>query len=103
MKNQRTLIIASILLILCVFEKQARYKAVRGVTVEKMYNIPERSEPTVPVYSQNELKTPGDSKSLYNPAQMFELVSADTTYSNSLRSADGQLLNISSAEKLSSY
>ncbi|CAG5071881.1 hypothetical protein DYBT9623_03860 [Dyadobacter sp. CECT 9623] len=103
MKNQRILIIASILLILCVFEKQARYKAVRGVTVEKMYSIPERSELDVPVYTQNEPNVSGENKSLYDPAQLLELVSSDTTYNNGFKLTDERSLDISSANTLSSY
>jgi hypothetical protein len=104
MKNQRILLIASILLVLCVFEKQARNKALRSASVEKMYNIPQRDEANAPEFTQERAKVSSGDKSLYDPADIFEFASADSTLeASSVKFSDRSMLNIASESKLLKY
>lgn len=86
MKNQLTLLIASILLILCVMQKEARYGVAKSESVEKMSN-----------YSPANPNNAG--------AFGMEFASADTTLkiSSSARLANQNLLNISAGSKLLNY
>ena len=87
MKNRLTLLIASILLILCVIQKEARYGSAKEEGVEKMSNFS-------PI---------GPSK---GEVIGMEFASADTTsaqISSSARLANQSLLNISAGSKLLNY
>ena len=79
MKNLRILTIASFLLVLCVFEKEARNKAIRTGNVEKIYNILQSSETIDPISTQNGSEVTEGAKSLYNPSSTLRFASMDTT------------------------
>jgi hypothetical protein len=87
MKNRLTLLIASILLILCVIQKEARYGSAKDEGVEKMSNFS-------PI-------GPSDGEVIG-----MEFASADTAtarISGSARLANQNLLNISAGSKLLNY
>jgi hypothetical protein len=80
MKNKHTLLIATILLVLCVIQKEARYKAMTGGNVEKIYNAP----------------------SIDKNGGLFNFASVDST-SEAMSSAkllNNNLLNISASSKI---
>ncbi|MCE6989170.1 hypothetical protein [Dyadobacter sp. CY323] len=79
MKNLRILTIASFLLVLCVFEKEARNKAVRAGNVEKIYNILQSSDTIDPTSTQNGSEITEGARSLYDPSSTFRFASMDTT------------------------
>ena len=104
MKNQRILLIASILLVLCVFEKQARNKALRSVSVEKMYNVPQRDAANAPDFTQEQATVSSGDKLLYDPADIFEFASADSTLeASSVKFSDRSMLNLVPDSKLLKY
>ncbi|KQS32610.1 hypothetical protein [Dyadobacter sp. Leaf189] len=104
MKNQRILLIASILLVLCVFEKQARYKALRSASVEKMYNVPDRNGVNTPIFDQERVEVSSGDKRLYDPADIFEFASADSTLeASSVKFSDRNMLNMTADNKLLKY
>lgn len=78
MKNRQTLIIASVFLVLCVAQKEARYKALRVEKAEKIYNLPLEDINEIRISDRN---VPGAN---YNGptqinAQIVELTSLDST------------------------
>jgi hypothetical protein len=97
MKNSITLLIASVLLILCVVQKEARYGMAQHASVEKMYNSSSTGAKTVVSKSQyvGELLT---------DSQSFEFASADSLKSErTARLANQRLLNISAGSKMLNY
>jgi hypothetical protein len=78
MKNRQTLVIASVFLVLCVAQKEARYKALRIEKAEKIYNIPVEDINKIRMSGQ---KLPGTDYSVpaETKAQMVELTSLDST------------------------
>jgi hypothetical protein len=96
MKNHLTLIIASLLLILCVVEKQASYKADKMLNVENMYNFPVKDNNFNPTADQNNIEVLSEQKSLYNLSPLFQFASVDTTFQSSYAKVASQhLLQIS--------
>lgn len=102
MKNQLTLIIATFLLILCVFEKQASIKALRRANVEKMYNFPAKSIGNGLLNTPIEAEMQDENIPLYNPASLYEFASLDSTsgVQKSVRLLDQSPLNISFSSKM---
>jgi hypothetical protein len=97
MKNRIKLLVASVLLILCVVQKEARYGMAQHESVEKMYNFPSPGTKTVVPESQYG----GD---LLTDAQSFEFASADSLKSEpAARLANQRLLNISAGSKMLNY
>jgi hypothetical protein len=82
MKNRHTLIISSVLLGLCIYEKNASDKAVRIENTKNMFNVPSEnynnnaiSGETVPSTRKNEtIETPD-----YQTYAMLQFSSADST------------------------
>jgi hypothetical protein len=100
MKNHRTLIIASFLLILCVLQKEARYKAIRSGSVEKMYNFPSENLSGSTLADKNVKMTGREAYALKN-TQLFEFASVDSTSKAATAKLINQnLLNISSGNKI---
>jgi hypothetical protein len=99
MKNGITLIIASILLVLCVIQKETRYGASQNASVEKMYN-------SLPVGHKNGniLDAQYDDQFLTD-SRTFEFASADTMTKAepTARLANQRLLNISANSKMLNY
>jgi hypothetical protein len=79
MKNHITLVIASLLLILCVVEKEASVKDNRKESVEKMYNIPTPFRGNSIIAAPFEINSENSAFQLYNPAPYLELASIDST------------------------
>ena len=94
MKNRQTLVIASIFLVLCVAQKEARYKALRVEKAEKIYNMPLEDINEIRMSNQ---KVPGAD--YYGPAdikpQMVELTSLDSTM-NTFTISSENVANVSS-------
>jgi hypothetical protein len=105
MKNLRILAIASLLLVLCVFEKEARNKAIRAGNVEKIYNILQSNENIDPISTQNGSEITEGTKPLYNPSSTFRFVSIDTTsnVSGSSKLLTQNLPELSREDKMASY
>jgi hypothetical protein len=100
MKNQRTLLIASFLLILCVLQKEARYKTIRSGSVEKIYNFPSENLSSSTLTHKN-IKVNGREAHALQNTQLFEFASADSTSKNaSAKLLNQNLLNISSGSKI---
>jgi hypothetical protein len=78
MKNQRILLIASLLLVLCVYEKQASNKAARMQSVEKMYNFPAAKWDDVLLSTHNSTNSQLESKKLYNITRDVSEVAGDS-------------------------
>jgi len=96
MKNRITLLIASVLLILCVVQKETRYGVDQHESVEKMYNSSPGTKTVIP-----ESQYGGD---LLTDSQSFEFASADSLNSEpAARLANQRLLNISAGSKLLNY
>lgn len=97
MKNGITLLVASVLLVLCVVQKEARYGTAQFRSVEKMYNYPSPDTKIAVSESQYGGELLGD-------AQRFEFASTDTLKSGrTARIANQRLLNIASGSKLLNY
>jgi hypothetical protein len=97
MKNRITLLIASVLLILCVVQKEARYGTAQHASVEKMYNSSSSGTKTVVSGSQYDGELLTDSQS-------FEFASVDSLKSEpTARLANQRLLNISTGSKMLNY
>lgn len=97
MKNRITLLIASVLLILCVVQKEARYGMAQHESVEKIYNSSSTGAKTVISESQYDGELLTDSQS-------FEFASADSLKSEpTARLANQRLLNISAGSKMLNY
>ncbi len=98
MKNRITLLIASVLLVLCIAQKEARYGMAKHDNVEKLY----KSEPVA-------TKDGGISALRYadqrlTDSQTFEFASADSLKTNATaRMANQRLLHISASNKLLNY
>ena len=87
MKNGITLLIASVLLILCVVQKEARYGTAQHESVEKMYNYPS-----------------ADTKIAISDSRSFDFASVDSLKSEpAARLANQRLLNISAGSKMLNY
>lgn len=101
MKNQRTLIIASFLLVLCVLEKEASSKAEKSGSVENVYNTPYKGENDRLTSTQISGESDDENNLLYNPAHLFEFASVDSTSKSggSSKSMNHTLLNISAGNK----
>ena len=102
MKNKHTLLVSTLLLILCVIQKEARYNTLTGVNVEKMYNLPYSEqnggfdEETASDIQENQLvKFP-------SRADLLDLASVDSTSQkvNSVKLLNNSLLNITSGSKM---
>ncbi|SEI90626.1 hypothetical protein SAMN05216327_104498 [Dyadobacter sp. SG02] len=98
MKNGITLLIASVLLVLCVMQKEARYGTAQQDSVEKMYN----SSPLSPANGTiSESQYEGE---LLTDSQTFEFASADSLKSEpAARLVNQRLLHISASGKLLNY
>ncbi|WAC11083.1 hypothetical protein [Dyadobacter pollutisoli] len=100
MKNYRTLLIASFLLILCVLQKEARYKTIRSGGVEKMHNFPSENLSNS-TFADKNIKVSGREANALQNTQLFEFASADSTSkTTSARLLNQNLLNISSGGKI---
>lgn len=98
MKNGITLIIASVLLVLCVVQKEARYGTTPHDGVEKMYN----SSPLAP--KDGTTSEPRYAGELLTDSQSFEFASADSLKSGSTaRLANQRLLQMTASTKLLNY
>ncbi|MCF0072622.1 hypothetical protein LZD49_19230 [Dyadobacter sp. CY261] len=99
MKNGITLLIASVLLVLCVMQKQARYGGVQGESVEKMYNSSPIAQKGTPI-----LDAPA-ADDLLTDSRTFEFASADSTSSSEPTAgiANQRLLHISASSKMLNY
>lgn len=98
MKNGITLLIASVLLVLCVMQKEARYGTAQHDSVEKMYN----SSPIAP--KDGGTSAPEYADQLLTDSQTFEFASADSLKSETTaRLANQRLLHISASTKLLNY
>jgi len=98
MKNGITLLIASVLLVLCVMQKEARYGPGQHAGVEKMYN----SSPISPKNGTNLERQYNDE--LLTDSQTFEFASVDSLKSEpTARLANQRLLHISAGSKLLKY
>lgn len=102
MKNKHTLLIATILLALCVIQKEARYKAMTGGNVEKIYNtalpdkVGELTENTDSKFKEDqELK-------ISSGRALFDFASLDSTSGavSSAKLLNNNLLNISAGSKM---
>ncbi|GGH54794.1 hypothetical protein GCM10007423_61660 [Dyadobacter endophyticus] len=95
MKNGITLLVASVLLVLCVVQKEARYGTAQYKSVEKMYNYP--SPDTKIAISESRYE--GE---LLSDVQRFEF--ADSLKSEpTARIANQRLLNIAAGSKMLNY
>ncbi|TLV00015.1 hypothetical protein [Dyadobacter luticola] len=104
MKNHLTLIVASLLLILCVVEKHASYKAEKNVNVENMYNFPDKNINNSSTSNESDGELMGKTKSLYDPAQLFQFASMDTTSRVASEKVNNQnLLNIPQANRTANF
>jgi hypothetical protein len=100
MKNHRTLLIASFLLILCVLQKEARYKATRSGSVEKMSNFSSENLSGSILIKKN-VKMAGRENHALKNTQLFEFASVDSTSNTATAKLINQnLLNISSGNKI---
>jgi predicted nucleic acid binding AN1-type Zn finger protein len=102
MKNKPTLIVASLLLLLCVLQKESRYNALRNDSVEKMYNSPSDNSSVISLTEKSKSKKPDENYALKN-THLFEFASADSASANTATSSklmNQNLLNISSGNKL---
>ncbi|WP_353722619.1 hypothetical protein [Dyadobacter sp. 676] len=99
MKNGITLIIASVLLLLCVMQKEARYGTAQHESVEKMYN----ASPVGTAQGKSSGSQYADQ--LLTDSQSFEFASADTTLKAepTARLANQRLLHISANSKMLNY
>ncbi len=98
MKNGITLIIASILLVLCVMQKAARYGVAQHASVEKMYNYSS-------VDRKDLIRESQTSDELLTDSQTFEFASADSSSKSepTARLVNQRLLNISANSKMLNY
>jgi len=98
MKNGITLLIASVLLVLCVMQKEARYGTAQHDSVEKMYN-------SSPIGPRNRAMTePTYNEALLTDSQTFEFASVDSLKPEAAaRLANQRLLHISTGSKLLNY
>ncbi|MCE7068268.1 hypothetical protein [Dyadobacter sp. CY326] len=102
MKNKHTLLIATLLLVLCVIQKEARYKAMTGGNVEKIYNSPEVDKNGALADEQIARSSEGRQMKISSRKDLFDFASLDST-SQSMSSAkllNNSLLNISSTKML---
>jgi len=98
MKNGITLLIASVLLILCVMQKEARYGTDQNVSVEKIYN----SAPASP--KNGNVSGSQYADDLLTDSKTFEFTSADSLKSEpAARLVNQRLLHISANSKLLNY
>ena len=98
MKNRITLLTASVLLVLCVIQKEARYGSAQRTGVEKMYN----SSPLSP--KNGTISEPQYHDELLTDSQTFEFASADSLKSEpTARLVNQRLLQISAGTKLLNY
>jgi len=99
MKNKHTLLIATFLLGLCVLQKEARYKAMTGGNVEKMYNIPSIDKSGELANGQN-AKT--NEVTILSKTDLFDFASLDSSSQSvsSVKLMNNSLLNISSGSKM---
>lgn len=99
MKNSVTLLIASALLVLCVIQKESRYGAVKGESVEKMYNFSPASQ------HSGRMQEPQFGNDHLTDSQAFEFASADTVSKKeiSVQLVNPKLLNISASGKMLNY
>lgn len=99
MKNGIILLIASVLLVLCVVQKETRYGVAQRGSVDKIYNstmTSQQNDRAMEVPASDELLT--DSKS-------FEFTRADSAMGTepTARLVNQRLLNISANSKLLNY
>lgn len=98
MKNGITLLIASILLVLCIVQKEARYGTAGHARVEKMY----KSAQLAP--KDGRVSDTRYANQLLTDSQTFEFASADSSKTNgTARLANQRLLHISASNKLLNY
>ena len=98
MKNGITLLIASILLVLCVMQKEARYGTPQYDSVEKLYKSPSLAPKdggtSDPRYAQESLTN----------SKTVEFASADSLHLKSTaRLANQRLMSIPVASKMLNY
>lgn len=99
MKNGITLLIASVLLILCVMQKEARYGSSVHNSVEKIYKSSSISG------KNNRILMNSARRELLTDSRTFKFASMDTT-SNAApatRLVNQRLLNISANSKMLNY
>ena len=95
MKNRITLLIASVLLVLCVIQKEARYGTAQYDSVEKLYKSP----PLAP--KDGGTSDPRYAHESLTDSQTFEFASADSLHLKSTaRLASQRLSNIPAAKML---
>jgi len=102
MKNKHTLLVATILLALCVMQKEARYKAMTGGNVEKIYNtaLPDKVDELA---ENTDLKIKeGQEFKVSSGKALFDFASLDSTAGamSSAKLLNNNLLNISSGSKM---
>ncbi|SDG02178.1 hypothetical protein SAMN04487996_114157 [Dyadobacter soli] len=98
MKNRITLLIASVLLVLCVIQKEARYGTAQTDSVEKLY----KSSPIAP--KDGGTSEPQYADELLTDSQTFEFATADSLKSQpAARLVNQRLLQISAGSKLLNY
>lgn len=98
MKNGITLLIASVLLVLCVVQKETRYGTAPHDGVEKMYN----SSPLAP--KDGGISEPRYAHQSLTDSQTFEFASADSLKTESTaRLANQRLLHMTAGSKLLNY
>lgn len=102
MKNKHTLLIATFLLGLCVVQKEARYKAMTGGNVEKMYNIPSIDRSGELATGENPKTNAADEVTILSKTDLFDFASLDSSSQSvsSVKLMNNSLLNISSGTKM---
>ena len=94
MKNRQTLVIASIFLVLCVAQKEARYKAIRVEKAEKIYRMPLEDINEIRMSNQKLQGTDSDVPT-ETKAHLVELTSLDSTF-NTFTLSSENVANVSS-------
>lgn len=94
MKNRQTLVIASVFLVLCVAQKEARYKALRVEKAEKIYNMPLEDINEIRMSNQK-LRGTDYNAPTETRAHLVELTSLDSTL-NTFTLSSENVANVSS-------
>ena len=102
MKNKHTLLIATFLLGLCVLQKEARYKAMTGGNVEKMYNIPSIDRSGELANQELSNSRQAQEVTILSKSDLFDFTSLDSSSQSvsSVKMMNNSLLNISSGTKM---
>jgi hypothetical protein len=102
MKNKHTLLIATFLLVLCVIQKEARYKAMTGGNVEKIYNAPSVDQNGELADVQTAKFSDVQASKVSSKENLFDFASLDSTSQSmsSTKLLNNSLLNISAGKML---